>query len=447
MPFNRADFRILVVDDEPKMVRVIIDTLDEAGYSVRGATSGRQAMTFLTHEPVHVVITDLKMEGMDGLALLREVKKLRRETEVIIMTAYATIDTAIAAMKQGAQDYVIKPFALDELTDKVNNIAEYVISEMLPAPTESGFDPTIIGDAPVMRQAVELAEKVAGAEATVLLLGESGTGKELFARRIHARSPRSKGSFVAINCASIPETLLESELFGFERGAFTGADKAKQGLFEMANQGSLFLDEIGEMPVSLQAKLLRVIQERVVQRVGSMRPTPIDVRLIAATNRNLREDIASGKFREDLFFRISVFPIEIPPLRNRPEDIPALAEHFISHRSTRPVHVDPQVFTLLQRYRWPGNVRELENAIERALILLGAATTITLEHFLLPMSDETQAPSIMSQTASSGSLHEMERDMLLKALEKANWNKTRAAAILGITRRAIYSRMQKHGLN
>ena len=384
------------------------------------------------------------MPGMDGVELLNRIKELYPDTVVVVMTAHGTVETAVKAMKAGAYDFLLKPFPTDELLLLARRIADELqlhqeVEYRRKRERERFGD--IIGKSDEMRNVFTLIEKVAPADATVLILGETGTGKELVARAVHERSQRAKKPFVAINCAAITETLLESELFGYEKGAFTGADRRKPGMFELANNGTLFLDEIAEMPQSLQAKLLRVLQEKTVYHLGGTTPIPVDVRIIAATNKDIKKLVNEHRFREDLYFRIAVFPINLPPLRARREDIPLLARHFLAKRSTN-AQISPEAMELLMDYNFPGNVRELENILERALILSGGGNILP-EH--LPDLEIAIAESASLQPGET-TLDELEKKMLIAALEKAGGNKSKAAKMLGITRRMIYTRLKKYGL-
>ncbi len=433
---------ILIVDDEKKLGVLLCRTLKEAGYLAEAVETAERAIELLP-KGFDVVVTDIRMPGMNGIELLRHVKSEFPGTTVIMMTAHGTIDSAVEAMKAGAYDYILKPFPPEELVMMIGRIAEEMQLhgeiEYRRLKEQERFG-EIIGISPTMKRIFELIEKVSPTDATVLLLGETGTGKELVARAIHERSPRAQKSFIAINCAAITETLLESELFGYEKGAFTGADKRKLGMFEVANGGTLFLDEIAEMPLMLQAKLLRVLQEKTIFHLGGTTPIPVDVRIIVATNKDLKRLINERRFREDLYFRISVFPIELPPLRKRKEDIPLLVQNCLNKRSSK-AKISKSAMEILMDYDFPGNVRELENIIERALIL-SCGEEIMPEHLpdLETVSFET------SQIQSDTTLDELERKMLISALEKAGGNKTKAAKILGITRRMIYSRLKKYGM-
>jgi DNA-binding NtrC family response regulator len=438
--------KILVVDDEPKMCVILKGMLEERGHDVTTIEDGREAGDLVHRQEFDLVITDLRMAPVDGLELLRIIKQISPETEVVLMTAYASVQTAIEAMKQGAYDYIIKPFDLEEMGLLVEKIAQkrHLVMEnrqLREQLRSRGRGEMVLGDSDMMHQVMSMVDKVAQSNVTVLIRGESGTGKELVAEAIHRRSPRSGGPLVVVNCAALTESLLESELFGHEKGAFTGAIKKKLGRFELAHGGSIFLDEVGDVSPALQAKLLRVLQERKFVRVGGTETIAVDVRLIAATNRNLEKAIQEGKFREDLYYRLSVFPIAVPPLRERPEDIPPLVEHFLKARGRGLDDIDGKAIEQLVAYNWPGNVRELENVIERAVILAGQ-DPIGLSHlpFLYPGRSAGSFPR------NELNLEQLERESIQRALRQTGGNKTKAAHLLGITRRALYSRMERLGL-
>ena len=437
--------KILIVEDEPKMAFLLEAELNDAGHRATSVTDGREAVRRVEREHFDIVITDLRMEGMDGIEVLERVKGLDPQTEVVLITAYATAQTAVEAMKKGAYDYIIKPFDIEELKLLVKKIEEKqgLLYENALLQEKARREGLLVGGrSPAMRKVLELIDKVAPTDATVLVLGESGTGKELVARRIHHTSPRRDKPLVAVHCATFPENLLESELFGYERGAFTGATRRKVGHFEYADGGTIFLDEVGELPASVQAKLLRFLQERQFTRLGGVEPVRVDVRVIAATNRDLEREVREGRFREDLFYRLNVFPIELPPLRERREDIPLLVEHFLRQRNRPPDVISPEAMEALLAYDWPGNVRELENVIERALILAGEGR-ITPD--LLPFG-RPKAGAKVELPDEGVNLEEVERELIIQALEKAGWNKAKAAKLLGITRRRLYSRMEALGI-
>ena len=437
--------RILVVDDEPKMTALICGELEEAGHRVSTCTRPAEALALIDSKAFDIVITDLSMPEISGMQILE--KSLTKEgTDVIMMTAYGTVESAVTAMKKGAADYLIKPFSLEELTLLVRKLVERQKLASLAGHYQevirSNLGTDLIGSSDATQKVRKMITQVAPTDTTVMLTGKSGTGKELAARMIHDLSSRAKGPFIAVNCAAIPETLLESELFGYEKGAFTGAVGRKRGRFELAERGTIFLDEIGEMPTAMQSKLLRVIEERQLVRVGGVETVDIDVRLIAATNCNLKELVKSGGFREDLYFRLNVFPITMPNLSERDDDVLELAEFFLTKQGYRHGRLSAEVGASLRRYDWPGNVRELRNVLERAAILSGGEP-ITVEDIALDIDDE---PLVALSGASTEGLEATEKGMILEALEKAGGNKTEAAALLKITRRRLYSRMKVHGI-
>jgi two-component system NtrC family response regulator len=452
--------RILVVDDEPKMTSLICGTLEDEGHRVVTTVDPKEALKLLGEHAFDLVITDLSMPEVSGMAIL-DAALGRGGCDVIMMTAYASAESAVEALKKGAADYLIKPFSLDELVLQVKKLTEQRktasladhFQEVDKAGTsdldhfqevDKAGTSDLIGSSPATEKLRKLIQQVAPTEATVLLTGRSGTGKELAARMIHELSPCAGQPFIAINAAALPETLLESELFGHEKGAFTGASARKLGRFELADKGTLFLDEIGEISPAVQAKLLRVLEERQLVRIGGVDSIDVDVRVLVATNRDLKDAIAAGQFREDLFFRLNVFPIELPPLTERGEDVIELAEYFLKAQRFSHPKLDPAVGRLLMSYDWPGNVRELKNVLERAVILSGGEP-LTTEEFSLEVD---QAPLTGRASGSIGStgLEQSEKEMILEALEKCGGNKTEAARMLRITRRRLYSRMKVHGL-
>ncbi len=440
---------ILVVDDEPKMTSLICGTLEDAGHKVTTTTKPHEALDLIGKHSFDIVITDLSMPEISGMTILE--KALQKEnTEVIMMTAYGTTETAVQAMKKGAADYLLKPFSLDELEILVKKLVEKQKLKSLSRHyqqviKDSVYD-TFIGSSPATRAVKEMIAKVAPSDATVLLTGKSGTGKELAARMIHELSPRKSHPFIAVNCAALAETLLESELFGHERGAFTGAVARKRGRFELAEGGTIFLDEIAETSPAMQSKLLRVLEERQLVRVGGIDTIDVNVRVITATNRNLKEEIEKGRFREDLYFRLNVFPIKMPNLIGRKEDIIELAEHFLEKTNYPHKKMSSDVRDLLMSYDWPGNIRELKNVIERATILAGGEP-LTVEDFSIEMDNVPLVPDSESAGRSiSEGLEVNEKQMILNALKHTGGNKTEAARLLKITRRRLYSRMKVHGI-
>ncbi len=448
--------KILFVDDEPTIRLTIADTLRSDGHSVATASDGAEAEERIHSEVFDVVISDIRMPKLDGMSLLRRIRKLSPETRVIMITAYAEVNDAVAALKAGAVDYLTKPFDLEEIRLRVRRIAERRRLEAELGSARRALvarDPglVIIGRSPPMTRLLGLIETLAQSDAPVLITGESGTGKELVARTIHDLSERREHAFVAVNCAAFPETLLEAELFGHERGAFTGAVKSREGRFEAAAGGTLFLDEIAEIPPMAQAKLLRVVQEGVVEPLGTNRRVPVDVRLISATHRNLRERIRDGTFREDLFYRLNVLDLVIPPLRDRRADLPILVEHFLQRvhppGKEKPT-ISPRAWAALSEHPFPGNVRELEHAIERAVVL-SRGREIDLTH----LPEDIGGPRGRAEGGPrdeirplSVAMREFERECLLRALEQSSGRKARAAEQLGISRKNLWEKLRAHGL-
>jgi two-component system NtrC family response regulator len=444
---------ILVVDDEPKMTSLICGTLEDAGHKVTTTIKPAEALKLIEKHSFDIVITDLSMPEISGMTIL-EAALEKEGTEVVMMTAYGTAETAVQALKKGAADYLLKPFPLDELELLVNKLVEKQQLKSLSGHyqqviKESVYD-TFIGSSPAAQALKELLAKVAPTDTTVLLTGRSGTGKELAARMIHELSPRTNHPFIAVNCAALTETLLESEMFGHEKGAFTGAVGRKRGRFELADKGTIFLDEIAEMSPGLQSKLLRVLEERRLVRVGGVDVVDIDVRVVAATNRNLKEEIEKGRFREDLYYRLNVFPIKMPTLVERTEDVIELAEHFLKRTNYLHAQLSEDVRELLLGYGWPGNIRELRNVIERAVILAGGEP-LSVKDFSLERDDGGGAPLIGNETGTTrtgieNGLETTEKQMILDALKRAGGNKTEAARLLKISRRRLYSRMKVHNI-
>ncbi len=438
--------KILVVDDE-EANRVTLDRiLRREGWSVIQAPDGRTGLELLREEGADVVVTDFKMPGMTGLELLRAVKAVAPDVEVLVMTAYGTVEVAVEAMKEGAYDFVTKPLRRIELVGSIKKALEKrgLILEIgrLKQQLAEGDGTHIIGSSPALRQLMEEVDQVAPSDASVLLVGESGTGKSLLARALHERSARRRGRIVTVNCAAIPETLLESELFGHEAGAFTGATGRKEGRFDLARGGTLFLDEITEVPASVQVKLLRVLQEGEYERVGGTRTLAADVRVVAATNRPIETEVAEGRFREDLYYRLNVIQLRVPSLRERPEDVPLLAAHFLTHYSKKnrksEQALSAEVLDALCGYRWPGNVRELENAIERSVVL-SRGDIVRLEQ-LPPAVRQGQGGRQVLSFPVATPLKNVERRMIEETLRHTGGDKTLAASLLGITARTIYRR-------
>ena len=438
---------ILVVDDEPKMTSLICGCLEDSGHKVMTTVKPAEALKLLKEHSFDIVITDLSMPEISGMTVLEKALE-RGGAEVILMTAYGTVETAVEALKKGATDYLLKPFPLAELKLVVDKIVEKqkltsLSNHYREVADQSAFT-DFIGNSPATLKVKELVQKVAPSDATVLLTGKSGTGKEVAARMLHELSPRKNRPFIAVNCAALTETLLESELFGHEKGAFTGAVARKRGRFELAEGGTIFLDEIAETSTALQSKLLRVLEERNLVRVGGVDLIEIDVRVVAATNKNLKEQMELGRFREDLYFRLNVFPVAIPNLSERQEDIVPLTSHFLAALGYTQGDVTEEVSDLLLRYDWPGNIRELKNVIERAVILAGDEP-LSAEDFSLDVDDDPIVDSQPAAVAGVG-LENAEKHMILAALEKTGGNKTEAAKLLKITRRRLYSRMKVHDI-
>jgi DNA-binding NtrC family response regulator len=441
--------KILIVDDEAIIRQSLHDWLSDAGYQVFTAENGPQALEIIQREGLRIVIADLVVPGIDGIELMKRAKMISPNIEVIIITAYGSIPTAITAIREGAYDYIEKPFCPERAELLIEKLVEHqgLIEEniSLHQKLEERYRfENIIAKSPKMQQVIEVIKVVAKSNATVLITGETGTGKELVAQAIHSQSHRRGKPFVAISCAALPESLLESELFGHEKGAFTGAYAQKKGKFEVANRGTLFLDEIGEMSANIQVHLLRVLEEKRFTRVGGNEPIKVDVRVISATNRDMKEAVASRQFREDLYYRLNVVNIELPPLRERKEDIPLLAQHFLkkfaldNHKEV--TGFSPEATDFLLRYDWPGNIRELENAIERAVILAKKP--------IIELADLPQQKLVASQQISpEKNLKQVEKEHIRNVLAETKGNYTEAARILGISRMTLYNKAKAYGLN
>lgn len=449
---------ILIVDDERVQGEMLAGFLKKQGHRPEIAENGRQALEKFKSGNFDLILTDQRMPEMEGLQLLREIKRLNPETIVILMTAFGSVSSAVTAMKEGAYDYLTKPIDLDELLILIQRVEKEInlsrenrlLKEQLKEKFKVDF---IVSNSPQMEEALNLVGRVAPSQATVLILGESGTGKELFAKAIHYASMRAEKPFIKVNCAALPETLLESELFGHEKGAFTGAVSRRIGRFEQAHQGSIFLDEIGDLSLSLQMKLLRVLQEKEFERVGSNQTIKVDVRVIAATNRNLEEAIKKGTFREDLYYRLNVVTITLPPLRERKEDIPLLIEHFLKKYNAQNkkeiIGLTKEARDLLMQYDYPGNVRELENIIERAVVLC-PGKIITVNDLPLNLREaKTEGFGEQARPARSlpHLLEDIERQMIIRALKNNEGVQTKAAAELGISERVLRYKMKKYGLS
>ncbi len=445
--------KILVVDDDPLLRDFLMETLVRTGCIVGLATTGEEALDRMRAEDYDIILSDVRMPNMDGMELLKTARGSMPDAEIVIMTAYGTIQNAVEAMKLGAFHYVLKPFSIDEIELVIKRALEHksLLKENRLLRTEVtskySFD-NIIGKSPQMQEIFELVRTVAGRKATVLITGESGTGKELIAKAIHYNSQRREGPFIRINCAALPEGLVESELFGHEKGSFTGADRQSRGRFELADGGTLLLDEISEISLHLQGKLLRVLQEREFERVGSGIPIQVDVRIIATSNRDLKKRIKDGHFREDLFYRLNVVPIHIAPLRERKEDIPSLAEYFLEkcnqENNCHIQAISPKVFQMFMEYAWPGNVRELENYMERAVVT-AKSKILTPRDFPKELSfGKIDMPTEDIKVGST--VHEAERKLILKTLKAQGGNRTKTSEILGISTRTLRNKLQEYGV-
>jgi two-component system response regulator AtoC len=467
---------VLVADDEPNMRRVLAAMLERQGLEVHSASGGTEAAALLAGQEMDLVITDLRMgEDMDGMDLLRHAQNVAPDVPVVLVTAHGSVDTAVEAMKLGAFDFVMKPFEQEEITAivkkalKAAHLGHAYARPMDAAEGQGAYG--MIGQSPRMQEVFDVIRKVADTPSTVLITGESGTGKELVAKALHEHSSRRKRPLIRINCAAIPDTLVESELFGHERGAFTGAVSSKPGRFELAHGGTLFLDEVGEIPAEMQVKLLRVLQESEFERVGGVRTLQVDVRLVTATNRELADDIRDGRFRDDLYYRLNVVPIPLPPLRERRPDIPLLIKHFLAHFNTRlgkrVAAITPEAMGLLTSYAWPGNIRQLENVLERTILfceseeimagdlpaeLLGSAarSTTGAPTAVAAAAAGPAAEAAVGGTGLKAAVREatelVERDAILKALEQTEGNVTRAAKVLKISRKSLQNKMKELGL-
>lgn len=470
-----ANQSILVVDDEAKMRRLLEIMLTQMGHEVHQAEDGQVALNFLQERTVDLVITDLRMPNLDGIGLLRALREQKNDVAVIVVTAYGTVESAVEAMKYGASDYIIRPFEIEAVEaaveralklSKIQRENRYLRKSM-----EAGWG-EFVGSSPKMREIYTLIQQVAPTRTSVLIQGETGTGKELVARAIHRASPRADALFVSVNCAAIPADILESELFGYSKGAFTGAHKDRVGKFELAEGGTLFLDEITEMDFNIQAKLLRVLQERTLERLGSNRSISVDIRVIAASNRNPRQAISDQKLREDLYYRLNVFNIELPPLRERKDDITILASHFLKKHAAEFGFafngITPEAEDCLLAYPWPGNVRELENMMERAIVLSGGKA-VTPEHLPADIAFETQSPASDDAMDTSEALEvnggaltftplpddslnlsehveQLEKQLIIQALNETKQNKCKAALLLQISERSLWYKLKKYDI-
>ena len=456
-----AQKTLLVADDDASIRSLLKQLLSDEGFNVLEASTGIEVVDKVKETSPDLVIMDVRMPELDGIEALARLKSTNPKTAVLIMTAFGSSNAAIRAMELGAFDYITKPFELDKISHSVKRVLDY---QDLTAEVEVLRDEIsslvqterIVGNSPAMQEVYKTIGKVAKADATVLITGESGTGKELVAEALHFNSNRRSGPLVKVSCAALPETLLEAELFGHEKGSFTGAMTQRRGRFEMADKGTIFLDEIGEMTVPTQTKLLRVLQERKIERIGSNLPIKVDIRIIVATNKDLQKEVEQSKFRDDLYYRLNVINIHMPPLRDRKEDIPSLVEHFLAkHRysaTAQPAAISEEAIRRLMEYNWPGNVRELENVIERAVVLSRGQIITSRE---LPFGDhdagegeegEGEAESKGDSSFFKKSVAQFEKDLIMKALRDANGNRSKAAEMLGIYRRLLYAKIKEYGL-
>lgn len=445
---------LLLVDDDAAYRATIARRLHRRGHAVKEADSVQSGFAAARTEQFDAAVVDLELPDGTGVSLLHQLKQEDPALEVLILTGHGSIETAVEAMRQGAYDYITKPCQFEELETRLVKAVERGRlnreNQRLKSVMESTAPPSeIIGRSQAIQDVIVFLRRVAAANHPVLISGETGTGKELAARAVHQLSPRSSNPLVAINCAALPETLLESELFGHERGAFTGADKPKMGLFEAASTGTLFIDEVGELALGLQAKLLRALESRRIRRVGAIKETPVDVRIVAATNRDLSHEVSAGRFREDLYYRLNVLTVQLPPLRDRREDIPLLIEHLLKRPPLRDWSVSAEALQHLVAYAWPGNIRELANVVERAKIL---ADSLVITPKLLPENMTRPAPSAPArklekeEASAPDELAEIEREHVLAVLKRERGNKSRAAAALGLTRRSLYRLLEKYGI-
>jgi two-component system NtrC family response regulator len=444
--------RILLADDDRSLRRVLQFKLEKQGHVVAAVGDGKEAVGLLHAEPWDIVVSDIRMPNLDGIELLERVRESQPDLKVVLITAHATVSQAVQAVKLGAFDYITKPFEDEELFAVIDKATTFQNLEkenrLLKVRLQGGEKPEhLIGVSRPMKEMMLVVERIAATDATVLLTGSSGTGKELVARTIHRQSNRVKAPFVAVNCGAIPRELVESELFGHVRGAFTGAIRDKKGKFELSDGGTILLDEVGELPIDLQVKLLRVLQERVISPVGAEKSKEVDVRVVAATNMDLRRQIPQGKFREDLFYRLNVIPIRVPSLSERRDDIPLLAREFVRRLADEEeIHIAPELMERLFTHSWPGNVRELENLIERMVILRRSNTLSVAD---LPGDFGSHTGDTASETGESGghpTLHEAEEQLVRDALERSGWNRARAARYLNVPRHVLLYRIKKYGI-
>ena len=456
-----AQKTLLVADDDASIRSLLKQMLSDEGFAVLEASTGIEVVDKVKESSPDLVIMDVRMPELDGIEALARLKSTNPKTAVLIMTAFGSSNAAIRAMELGAFDYITKPFELDKISHSVKRVLDYqdltqeveVLRDEISSLVQTE---RIVGNSPAMQEVYKTIGKVAKADATVLITGESGTGKELVAEALHFNSNRRSGPLVKVSCAALPETLIEAELFGHEKGSFTGAMTQRRGRFEMADKGTIFLDEIGEMTVPTQTKLLRVLQERKIERIGSNLPIKVDIRIIVATNKDLQKQVEQAKFRDDLYYRLNVINIHMPPLRDRKEDIPSLVEHFLAkHRysaTAQPAAISEEAIRRLMEYNWPGNVRELENVIERAVVLSRGQIITSRE---LPFGEHDTAEGEESESGDDAkadssffkkSVAQFEKDLIMKALRDANGNRSKAAEMLGIYRRLLYAKIKEYGL-
>ena len=450
------DYNILILDDEAAQRDILTGYLKKKGYKIFSASSGREGIEIIKNNPVDIILSDFKMPDLNGIEVLEQVKKINPEISFVIVTAYGTVENAVKAMRLGAFDYISKPVDLDELDIMIERIIEHKNlkseNQLLKTQLQEKYKiSSIVSQSPKMEEVINVAARVADSKATVLITGENGTGKEVLAKAIHFKSSRKEKPFVAVNVPALTETLLESELFGHEKGAFTGADKMRKGRFEIAHNGTLFLDEVGDIPQSIQVKLLRVLQEHQFERVGGTEKIEVDVRIIAATNRNLEQKIKDGTFREDLYYRLNVVSIKIPPLRERKEDILPMIENFIDKYSKEndkeKLEVSKEAIGVLMKYNYPGNVRELENIIERAVVLT-REKIITLNDLPINIKGFKEEKSIAM--SGEGTLTEqveaLEKQLIYDALQESSGNQTKAGKLLGLTERNLRYKLKKYNI-
>ena len=456
----KTTYRILIVDDEANVCRMLTTAFSLQGHETHSACDGEAGLTLFNETQPDVVLMDIRMPIMDGIEALKRMRTCQPRIPVILMTAYAEVETAVEALRSGAFDYVIKPFDLDELNLVIQRALQLQamkqeIRNLHKALSTSWQWGHILTNSPLMMDICKDTAKIALSQASVLVSGESGTGKELIARAIHYNSKRANGPFIKVNCAALPESLLESELFGHEKGAFTGAQTLRQGLFERAHQGTLLLDEIGEMPLGLQAKLLRILQEREFERIGGHQTIRVDIRIIAATNRSLQTMVKAGTFREDLFYRLNVIHLQLPPLRERREDIALLANHFLQKFSSENqrdiIEIDPTAMSILSAWSWPGNIRELSNVIERAVVMNTGAVIFAddlPDQFRSPVSATTEVkPTQTGERSLKEEIKREEKRIIVEVLEQQDVNRTRTALMLGISRRALMYKLQEYDID